>query len=169
MTVAANVRDIAQRKTYRLSKEELIRAYVKLQIKKVLVYKLGRVVLPPQEILGFTMDYFELKDLLYLFDDIFVRQPYYFVTEKPDPLIVDCGSNIGTSILYFKKLYPEARIIAFEPFEEAFEKLRENVESNKLKNVRLHNVALSSKEGTVDFFYRPDKPGDLKRSTVKER
>ena len=47
--------------------------------------------------------------------DIFVRRIYHFESHRSDPLIIDCGSNIGLSILYFVSTYPSSRVIAFEP------------------------------------------------------
>ena len=50
-----------------------------------------------------------------LFKDLFVHRIYHFQSARPDPLILDGGSNIGMSILYFKHVYPQAHIIGFEP------------------------------------------------------
>ena len=42
------------------------------------------------------------------------------------PLIVDCGSNIGASILWFHSRYPDAHILGIEPAPDNFELLRRN-------------------------------------------
>jgi FkbM family methyltransferase len=42
------------------------------------------------------------------------------------PLIVDCGSNIGASVLWFLTRYPRAHILAIEPALDNFELLRAN-------------------------------------------
>jgi FkbM family methyltransferase len=42
------------------------------------------------------------------------------------PLIVDCGSNIGASVLWFNARYPHAHILAVEPAPDNFALLREN-------------------------------------------
>jgi FkbM family methyltransferase len=42
------------------------------------------------------------------------------------PLIVDCGANIGASVLWFSAQYPEAHIIGIEPAPENFDLLRLN-------------------------------------------
>jgi FkbM family methyltransferase len=42
------------------------------------------------------------------------------------PLIVDCGSNIGASVLWFTSRYPRAHVLAIEPAPDNFELLRRN-------------------------------------------
>jgi FkbM family methyltransferase len=42
------------------------------------------------------------------------------------PLIVDCGANIGASVLWFSARYPEAHIVAVEPAPDNFALLRTN-------------------------------------------
>lgn len=42
------------------------------------------------------------------------------------PLIIDCGANIGASVLWFTARYPEAHIVAIEPSPVNFALLRRN-------------------------------------------
>ena len=42
------------------------------------------------------------------------------------PLIVDCGANIGASVLWFNTRYPNAHILAVEPAPDNFELLQKN-------------------------------------------
>lgn len=83
--------------------------------------------------------------------DEFVRQIYWFPSDAPDPHIIDAGSNIGMSVLYFKRLYPASRVLAFEPDPVAFAVLSENVERNALQGVTLVQAALGREEGTTRF------------------
>ena len=53
-------------------------------------------------------------------EEIFDQQIYRFNTSNSKPYIVDCGANIGLSIIYFKQLFPNAEIVAFEPDEKIF-------------------------------------------------
>lgn len=46
-----------------------------------------------------------------------------------EPLIVDCGANIGLASLWFANVFPKARIIAVEPDRDNFALLQQNVES----------------------------------------
>src|ERR1044071_4816990 len=49
------------------------------------------------------------------YEEIFKRENYKVDFATNDPFIIDCGSNIGLSIIYFKTRYPNAKIIGFEP------------------------------------------------------
>jgi len=83
--------------------------------------------------------------------DEFIHQIYHFDSDEARPFIVDGGSNIGVSIMYFKRLYPEALIVGFEPDPEIFQILQENVAQNKLEHVTLVNAGLGAKDGTAFF------------------
>jgi len=56
------------------------------------------------------------------------------------------------SILYFKHVYPDARIIGFEPDPAIFPYLKENISRNGLKDVQLIQAALAANEGTLTFY-----------------
>lgn len=75
----------------------------------------------------------------YQIKDIFIEEEYKFKAETDEPLIIDCGANVGTSILYFKKIYPNAKIKAIEADEKIFNILEKNIEG--LKNIELYQNA----------------------------
>jgi FkbM family methyltransferase len=62
-------------------------------------------------------------------------------------------------VLYFKWLYPDCRILVFEPDTETFRILKSNIEANKLSDIKLFNIALSSTEGERDFYTDIKKSG----------
>jgi FkbM family methyltransferase len=123
----------------------------------------------PISLLGFKIGYpveWQFRNLL---REIFVEGCYFFQAERPDPVIVDCGSNIGISIIFFKALYPEARVIGFEPDPSTFTQLTENVRLNGLASVELHNIALAEMEGNTDFFISAKEQSSLWMSVHQER
>ncbi len=87
-----------------------------------------------------------------LYKDIFIKRVYHFEAQRPDPLILDLGSHIGLAILYFKHLYPQARIIGFEPDPATFPYLKDNVSQNGLTGVQLVQAALAGQEGVLTFY-----------------
>lgn len=70
--------------------------------------------------------------------EVFVNGEYELPPINPE-VILDLGSNVGLSVLYFADRYPEARIIAVEPAQRAFARLERNV--GGLANVRLLRAA----------------------------
>jgi len=85
------------------------------------------------------------------FNQIFINNVYNFNSTIEDPLIIDAGANIGLAVLYWKKKYPKAKIIAFEPSKLAYNSLLKNVEENELENITCINKALSDTEGIQNF------------------
>lgn len=88
----------------------------------------------------------------YLYKDMFIHRIYHFEARRPDPLIIDGGSNIGMSILYFKHAYPQARIIGFEPDPALLPYLHDNIKQNVLSDVRIVQAAIAGREGMLDFY-----------------
>jgi FkbM family methyltransferase len=71
------------------------------------------------------------------------------------PLIVEIGANDGSHTLEFLKLFPRARIFAFEPDQRAFTKLKANVVN---RGVVLYNVAVGAKDGEAQFHVSSGLP-----------
>ena len=74
--------------------------------------------------------------------EIFADEYYLFKTDSRQPVILDCGANIGMSILYFKKLYPHSRIIAFEAEPEISRLLDFNLRANQIRDVEIISKAV---------------------------
>ena len=97
---------------------------------------------------------FKVPDYLsfiWQYHEIFHSESYKFQTTKVSPLIYDCGANVGTSVLYFKKNYPKAIIKAFEPDPKVFGYLKNNLEKNKIQDVQLFNAAVWTENTTLNF------------------
>ena len=116
---------------------------------------------------GYKIEGFEFKQLYHQFGEIFVRSMYYFKTTNKAPIIIDCGSNIGFSVIFFKFLYPNSTILAFEPEPKTFEKLKKNVIANHLHRVHLHNLAITNQQGDIDY-YVDSKTGSESSSSFPE-
>lgn len=90
----------------------------------------------------------------YLFKEIFLEEVYYFSSARSQPRIVDCGSNIGFSALYFKFLYPKSKILCFEASKQTFDKLQKTLKRNAINDVRAVQVALANHDDSGVNFYR---------------
>ncbi|GAB3521743.1 FkbM family methyltransferase [Emticicia fontis] len=104
------------------------------------------------KVFGFEIVNYNYRLLDYLIKEVFVGFEYKFTAKTQKPIIFDCGANIGMATIFFKWLYPEATIYAFEPQTKTFEFLQQNVKNNNLSNVYCYNLALSDEEGTISFY-----------------
>lgn len=113
------------------------------------------------QVLDYRVAYLDYLNLVHLYREIFVGGIYDLPIASPAPLIFDCGSNIGMSILFFKRRHPNARVVGFEPHPQVHETLRRNVEGNQLQGVSLHRKALAGEAGSIEFYAEGASPGAL--------
>lgn len=157
-----------------LSKEEkgkrrdMFRTYVKIKL-RFFIIKLLQQEIRKEKFLRFEMYFFDYGTFVSLFEEIFINKEYYFKSKNKTPTIIDCGSNIGMSVIFFKWLYPNARITAFEPDNLTFKLLEKNVEHNNFRNVILINEAIYNKSTSKYLYYDLSHPGSLIMSLDKDR
>jgi FkbM family methyltransferase len=84
-----------------------------------------------------------------IYREQFNQQVYCFEPSSSAPLIVDCGANVGLVSVYFKSVFPDARILAFEPDPACFCAL--NANCSQLDDVILYQAAVWIESGTVSF------------------
>ncbi|HEY2588334.1 MAG TPA: FkbM family methyltransferase [Tepidisphaeraceae bacterium] len=100
------------------------------------------------------------------YKDVFVRGNYRFAADRPDPLIIDGGSNMGISILGFKRDHPGCRVIGFEPDPQIFRMLQDNLARNDAaEGVTLVQAGLASQEGTIGFAADGSSGGRIAEGT----
>ena len=101
---------------------------------------------------GYTLSFRNGEEFDLIYNEIFDAKPYEFVAGHAAPLILDAGAHVGLATLYFKRLYPHARIVAFEPNPVTFALLERNVRQNGLEDVELVQAALAATPGSVPFY-----------------
>ncbi len=118
---------------------------------------LGHTVIFPVHPYWFGHSYYE----------IFEEQVYKFTPKNNNPLIIDCGSNIGLSLLYFSRNYPGAKIIAFEPDKNLYGILNTNLDSFGLKSrIDVHNSAVWTEDTTLQFEATGGMNGAIATDTI---
>jgi FkbM family methyltransferase len=145
----------------------IVRARLPLSRRLRLLGALISTAAGSRRMLGWKVEYLGRGNLRLLYSEIFARQIYHFSSSKRNPIVLDCGANIGMATFFFKSLYPEAQITAFEPDPVTFKVLQHNISSNRLEDVAVHNVALASEESHIPF-YVPES-GSLMMSAVSGR
>ena len=89
--------------------------------------------------------------------DTLMKSQYYVPTALEPQVILDIGSNIGGSIIYFRHQFPSARIYGFEPHPETFQVLQRNV--SNLPSVSVFNFGLGNSDRELAI---PFQNGDFK-------
>lgn len=115
----------------------------------------------------------DIASFLPSFKEIFVERIYEFLVEKKNPVILDCGANIGLATIFLKTIYPKAKIISFEPDPFIFKYLKENIHRNNFTDVTLINKAVWNKNTKLNFLWDGADGGHVtnektKRSNIVE-
>jgi FkbM family methyltransferase len=106
----------------------------------------------------------DAPSFLSMYQEIFLREVYRFAAPTQRPFIIDGGANVGLGVLYFKRLYPDAEIIAFEPDPAICAVLKRNVNSSGLRDVTIVQRALWDSAGRLEFMIEGSWAGRLARS-----
>ena len=116
-------------------------------------------------LLGPTIALVDSVSFLAQYRVIFAREKYRFTAKRPNPVILDCGANIGLMSIYWKRAYPLARIIAFEPDPDVFEVLSWNVAHLDLSDIELVQKAVWTCADELPFWVEGADAGKLVHQT----
>lgn len=99
----------------------------------------------------YQLRYADLLTVCPQWDELFVKQTLKVELRRPAPRILDCGANIGLATLYFKRLYPQARITAYEADPAIHAILAENLRNNGAADVEAVHAAIWKESGRISF------------------
>ena len=126
-------------------------AYLLIRLRLGITKKIGRPA-SRLTLLGKQVQFADPGTLEYVFREVFIEECYSGCPFTPST-ILDCGSNIGMSILYFKSCWPDAKITGVEASPSTFALLQKNV--GGLADVTLINKAAGDKDEIVVFYTIP--------------
>ena len=94
----------------------------------------------------------DVPSVLQQLNEVFIVEKMRFSSQKETPVIFDCGANVGTVSVYYKKLFPYARIVAFEADQKVARYFSENMKRNGTeKDVELVEKAVWTDANGVEF------------------
>ncbi len=96
-------------------------------------------------------------------DDVFLKEIYRNDIKASKPIILDFGSHIGISVIYFKLKFTQSRIICFEPNPGNYQLLLLNIK--QLTNAQAYNWAITDRSGNNKFYLNQDN--NLSSSLLK--
>lgn len=103
----------------------------------------------------------DVPSFIAAYTELFIKKIYTFRSKTADPLIIDCGANIGLGVLFFKSLYPQSRIIAFEPDPKIHAALVHNIKAFGLRDVEAHQSLVWKEDTTMRFVSEGGLSGRL--------
>tara|TARA_B100000963_G_scaffold335460_1_gene329599 strand:+ start:2931 stop:3749 length:819 start_codon:yes stop_codon:yes gene_type:complete len=118
---------------------------------------------------GFDMHYVDAPTFVHGGHEIIEKCIYEFKPKIEDPLIIDCGANIGLATLYFKKAFPKAKIIAFEPDPVICSTLKKNLEINSFEDVKVEQKAVWIHSDGVKFRTEGAFSGRIPKDMDKDK
>lgn len=103
------------------------------------------------------------------FEQVFIQgeyDPLIRLIEETEGLnsishIIDAGGNIGTTTLYLKQHFPQARILTIEPDARNFAQIQKNVQVNELPGIRPIQAGVWKN----DAYLSITQPGGLMNQT----
>lgn len=103
--------------------------------------------------------------------DTYLKEPLEFETEADryfDPndklTIFEIGACEGEDTIKLRRKFPNADIYAFEPLPKNIKKIKLHYKKYGAIDIRLHQLALSDKDGQAEFFVSSGHPDNLPES-----
>tara|TARA_Y100000996_G_scaffold207131_1_gene162524 strand:+ start:4566 stop:5351 length:786 start_codon:yes stop_codon:yes gene_type:complete len=78
---------------------------------------------------------------------------------KESDIIIDVGGHIGLFSLYASQFCKNGLIYSFEPVQENYHLLVDNIQSNNLKQIKPFNLAVSNSNSNVKLYLNDDESG----------
>jgi FkbM family methyltransferase len=119
-------------------------------LKKIYYKHLNPGRVRSHKLFGRDLFFISPAELMHGLNEIFIEEVYRQHL-PPNPYIIDCGANIGLSVIYLKQMFPDATIIAFEPDEDNFNLLQKNIKSFNYENVQARKEAVWIENTTLQF------------------
>lgn len=116
------------------------------------IKKAFRLKVYSSELYGKPFKYIDLSSYIVMKKEILEIEIYRFKTKTAKPYIIDCGANLGLSVLYFKRLYPQAKVVAFEADPDIYQILSENLAGQGITDANLINKAVWNEDTTLRFY-----------------
>lgn len=90
------------------------------------------------------------------FTNVWLFNEYKDLTIEQNDTIIDIGAHVGLFTLFVSQHCKKGRILCFEPIKENYDALSDNIQLNKLENVKTFQSAVADKSGITKIFLSDD-------------
>lgn len=111
---------------------------------------------------AYALEYVAPRAFAHTLRLLFGSRVYDVAPLSPPYRIIDGGGWLGLSVLRFRELFPDARIVVFEPEPEIFRIMCRNLERNGTGNVEPVRAALAGTDGPQTFTVTGSDSGSLR-------
>jgi FkbM family methyltransferase len=98
-----------------------------------------------------NIKYNDITAFVGMYHEIYFQQHYKFIPKNKQPVIIDCGANIGLSVIYFHQLIPDAKIIAIEADPNVASILEYNLRTNHCQAEVITKAVWNSDDEFLSF------------------
>ena len=102
----------------------------------------------------------ETYDELFILHELYIQGCYNFhLPTKKSVIVIDIGSNVGFSCLFFATKSYVKSVIGFEPIPETFKQAQKNLANNPTisDKIKIYNYGLGNKDYTTTWRYDNSK------------
>jgi FkbM family methyltransferase len=108
----------------------------------------------------------DAPSFLGMFIEIYLDEHYKFETSAKNPLIIDCGTNIGMALIYLKQQHPNAKILSFEADPEIAKIAQKNIAAFGFKDVDIQAKVVWTTDNGVEFETEGGTSGRIGKSST---
>lgn len=157
---------IFSKKYSNVEKIKILKLEVYFLIKCIMAKFLNKKI-TQESFLGHKLFFTDYLEFAFLFLPMFGIQEYSTLCKKKNPVILDCGSNFGLSIAFFKYFYKNASITAIEANPGMIPYILKNIKVNNYSKVKVINAMVSSSEGESLFYVGEGNKWTMGNSGIK--
>jgi FkbM family methyltransferase len=108
-----------------------------------------------------SFTYADWPSFVHQYHDIFIRSVYALPRPESIESVLDCGVNVGTSMVYFLSRFPNARVWGWEADASLYAIAESNLVPYPSSNWFLENKAVWKSDEGVNFFLDGADAGSL--------
>lgn len=120
--------------------------------------------------LNYVIDVPDLLSFIWQYKELYLEEIYKFSSKQDESIIIiDCGANIGLSCIYFKSLFSNVIIKAFEADPQIAEILKNNLIKNHINDVEVISKAVWIHNDGIEFVSDGADGGSISANGNKKK